>query len=91
METIGINRILLEILYSLRNLNDVITNYQQAPVVPVAEEEWLHEREAMKILKSSRKSLYNYRRTNVLVTKVIGRIPVYSKSSVNQLAVKLGV
>jgi len=88
METIGINRILLEILYALRNLNDAITKSLGAGYT--SDDEWIFEHEAMSILNTtSRKSLYNWRKIKLLKYKNLGRTPVYLKSSVDKLADKM--
>jgi len=89
METIGINQILLDILYALRSLNDTMVGYcsNQAPVQ--TDEEWLHMQEVMDILKTtSRKSIYNWRMDKTLECKKFGRTIKFLKSSVYRLANK---
>ena len=79
MDTIGLNRILLEILYALRNLNDAVVQRWGA----VEPDEWLFEQEVMEILKiRSRKTIYNWRTKDLLPHKILGRTPYYLKSGV---------
>lgn len=86
MEEIGVNQILLEILNTLRSLNDNLTKAHKALEVNAVPDAWLHEDEVMKIFSSSRKTLYNWRQKDALQSKKFGRYVYYLKSEVYKMA-----
>jgi hypothetical protein len=81
MESIESKQILLEILNALKKLNE---NYQskELPVLSVPDQEqWLHTQQVMDIFGTScPKTLYNWRKKNLIISKKFGRYVYYLKS-----------
>jgi hypothetical protein len=86
-KTIGINRILLEALHALRNLNDILMNQlKPASTAGSAEDEWLLPGEVMTLLRTGcRKTLYNWTKANAVAHRKFGRYTLYLKSDVYRL------
>jgi len=91
METIGINKILLEILYALRSLNDNVKSLcetllanqtNQLQQLPAEPDEWLLEHEVMEIFRASKRTMYNWRKNNAVRSEKFGRYVYYLKSEV---------